>query len=59
MKTPNTIKEVWEWRKRLAKEMEGLTPEEEIRRFNETGRKYAKKLGLQIYRPELKVAHHT
>ncbi len=54
MKEQNAVKQVWEWRDCLEKEMRGKTFAEERKLMNKLGDEYAKKLGLKTYNPELK-----
>jgi hypothetical protein len=53
------LEEVWEWRESLAKEIEGMTPEEQRKHINNTALKACKKYGIKYGKKSYAKRHPT
>jgi hypothetical protein len=47
---PESLREVWRWKEAVAKEYEGLSDEETVRRMNEKAERFMKEHGLVLPR---------
>ncbi len=57
MRYGKALEEVWEWRKELSKELEGLSPKEQIKYLNEKARKSCMKYGIKCKEPSISKIH--
>lgn len=46
MKYGKALEEVWEWRARLAKKLEGMSSKEQVNYINENAKKACEKYGI-------------
>lgn len=49
-KIPESLREVWRWKEAVAKECEGLTDEEIVRKMNETSEQILREQGVVLPR---------
>jgi hypothetical protein len=47
---PESLREVWRWKDAVAKELEGLSNEEIVRKINETSERFLSEHGIVLSR---------
>lgn len=52
--TPESLREVWEWKEAVAREYEGLSAEEMMRRMEESSNASLREFGITL--PRLKIS---